>query len=77
MGSFIFCELGGEVNLKSEQAKAETAWNMMKADTPYIPAWVYQRPTFSKFLNLNQVEIDPTFGRDPKNQLGFQASNIQ
>jgi len=27
----------------------------MKADTPYIPAWVYQRPTFSKFLNLQQV----------------------
>jgi len=28
---------------------------MMKADTPYIPSWVYQRPTFSKFLNLQQI----------------------
>ena len=47
---------------------------MMKADTPYIPAWVYQRPTFSKFLNIQQVEIDSTY---PKQQLGLQPANIQ
>ena len=45
----------------------------MKADTPYIPAWVYQRPTFSKFLSLGQIEVDPVFGRERKQQLGFSV----
>ena len=77
MGVFLICLPNGEVNITGESAKAETPWNMMKADTPYIPAWVYQRPTFSKFLNLGQIEVDPLFGRDRKQQLGSQPVNIQ
>lgn len=74
MGWFILCTAEGDVNLKIEQPRPETAWFMMKADTPYIPAWVYQRPTFSKFLSLQQAEVDPMF---PKQQLGLQPANIQ
>lgn len=74
MGSFIMCSPEGQVNIRSDSAKYETAWNMMKADTPYIPQWVYQRPTFSKFLNLQQIEVEPMF---PKQQLGLQPANIQ
>ena len=46
----------------------------MKGDTPYIPAWVYQRPTFSKFLNLGQIEIS---GREKRQNLGSMPVNIQ
>ena len=49
----------------------------MKGDTPYIPAWVYQRPTFSKYLNLGQIEVDPIFGREKKQNLGSLPANIQ
>lgn len=49
----------------------------MKADTPFIPSWIYQRPTFSKFLNLQQIEIDSTFGRDVKQQLGSLPPSVQ
>ena len=77
MGEFLICLPTEEVNLTGDSPRAETAWNLMKADTPYIPAWVYKRPTFSKFLNLGQIEIDPILGRDRKQQLGSQPANIQ
>lgn len=77
MGMFLICLPNKEVNNSGESPRTETGWNIMKADTPYIPAWVYQRPTFSKFLNLGQIEVDPMFGRERKLQLGSQPANIQ
>lgn len=46
----------------------------MKSDIPYIPAWLYQRPTFAKFLNISQPQLDPIF---PKQQLGTQPATAQ
>ena len=80
MGLFLICDPNKpskEVSISGESPKPETAWNLMKADTPYIPAWVYQRPAFSKFLSLGQIDVDPVFGRERKQQLGSQPANIQ
>lgn len=76
VGTFLICLQNGDVNISGDAPKPETAWNIMKADTPYIPAWVYQRPTFSKFLNLGQIEVDPVFG-NKKKELGSEPVNIQ
>lgn len=66
VGTYLICLPNGDVNLSGDSPKSQTAWNIMKADTPYIPAWVYHRPTFSKFLNIGQIEIDPMFGNKKK-----------
>lgn len=58
------------MDTKCDSLKEEAAWNLMRADTPYIPSWVYQRPAFSKYLNLGQISIDPVFGNQRKQQLG-------
>jgi hypothetical protein len=75
-GRFLVCLSNRKVDNSSETPKIETGWNIMKSDTPYIPAWVYQRPTFSKFLNLN-IEVDSMYGREKKQSLGSLPANVQ
>lgn len=77
MGKFLVSIEGGEnVAANADTTSLSTAWNLMKADTPYIPEWVYHRSTFSKFLKVNAGE--ETYSRNDKSkQLGLNPPSVQ
>ena len=79
MGSFMgYIKVGlGDVEVvaSSGETSRETAWNLMKVDTPYIPEWVYHRPTFSKFIK--PAEPEESFSQSRQQQLGLSSPSLQ
>lgn len=50
--TYLVCESDGWVTTKSNIITTESMWNIMKAEVPFIPDWVYLRQPIAKNMTL-------------------------
>ena len=75
--TFLFCEeeREGFVTTRANVASTPAVWNIMKANVPFIPDWMYNRPAMSK--RLTTTHDNQPIKRDEKKLLSSFSKPVQ
>jgi hypothetical protein len=52
-GNMMSCDESLNVTANGSQINKSCIWNIMKANVPFVPDWVYLRPTIAKHMTLS------------------------
>lgn len=77
-GNMMSCDESLRVTANGVVIGKSSIWNIMKASVPFIPDWVYLRPTIAKHMNLSSdgVMTRTEIGRKDDRKL-LSSFNLQ
>lgn len=80
-GNMLGCDESFHVSANLTVSGRQTTWNIMKANVPFIPDWMYLRPTIAKYMQLSSDGLGLGRGeqarRDDKKLLSNFPTQVQ
>lgn len=77
-GNMMSCDESFRVTANGVVTARSSTWNIMKASVPFVPEWVYLRPTIGKHMVLGEVGREGMGGTGRKEERkGLGMVNLQ